>query len=124
GQDGNLRDERFTRSLDAAEPHSGDALNADLSGLLRAVHLFDRGLRAYQVQVVPGRRLDRCVSLSYYDQAFVLARHGGVERRQRNLPANRQRHQEVRKQYRVLDRQQGPSVLLWHGAHGWSSRGT
>jgi len=87
-----------------------DALGAEhhqLQGILGGPrHALDDGLGADGVEISQAGRFERTIPLGGDDDFLLFGGQRRFHCRDRSRPADRQRHQQVRKQHRILQRQQ------------------
>ncbi len=98
--------------LHGDQGHALDALNQDVDGLLGAGHFLDEGAGADLKQVGRTGLLDGGIALGNDHQGLFLVGQAGLDGGHGAGPAHRQRHEQVRKQHRVLDRQDGQGSNL------------
>ena len=94
--------------IELQDHHTLDAENDEIHlVLVRPRHLLNDRLGADGVQVVGGRGhvLGR-VALRHHDDLFLFGRERGLGGGERRGPADCQRHEQIREQHAVLQRQQ------------------
>ena len=111
------------RELDADEAHPPEPLDEDLHGVVRELeHLQDLGAHADVVEVLRLRVVDRGAPLRG-EEDLLVGGHGALDRGDRLLAADEERHHHVREDHDVPQRQQrqgrrGPRSHLHGVTHG------